>query len=160
MGALSSIPQGIMQGVQQVSQLAGGMGGGESASLGQDELNKPDESLTHPKEEPSKSSSTQDGAGPAREQERRRSVRREWYEALELAAGLVAAQAVDGAYPDRRVSDAVALHRRDQRRGERLYVSVRDYQDVHAALGLQHLVFDDAWIRAEYVPKGAGGHGM
>jgi hypothetical protein len=74
MGALSSIPQGIMQGVQQVSKLAGGMGGGESASLGQDELNKPDESLTHPKEEPSKSSSTQDGAGPARPHEERAPV--------------------------------------------------------------------------------------
>ena len=33
-----------------------------------------------------------------------------------------------------------------------------DDQHLHAALGLQHLVFDDASIRAEHVPKGAGGH--
>jgi hypothetical protein len=71
MGALSSLPQGIMQGVQQVGQLAGGMGGGESVSLGQDELNKPDESSTHPKEEPSKSESAGDGAGPAGPHEER-----------------------------------------------------------------------------------------
>jgi hypothetical protein len=51
----------------------------------------------------------------------------EWHEALELSAGLVAAQDLDCVYPNRLVSNAAS-----------------DYQRVLTVLGLRHLVFDDA----------------
>jgi hypothetical protein len=76
------------------------------------------------------------------------SASREWHEALELSAGLAAAQDLDCVYPNRRASNAVALHRPDQRRRWRLHLIASDYQRVRAVLGLRHLVFDDAWSGA------------
>ena len=66
MGMVAAVPQGIMQGVssamQQVSQLAGGIGGGDDASLG--ELEKSDESdeSSRRTEELTKDADEKDGA--------------------------------------------------------------------------------------------------